>query len=51
MLRDAKSLKREALKLTAEHTDDADAMDKKAIAPSPEDCRGSRVAALHQIHM
>ncbi len=33
MLRDAKSLKREALKLTAEKTDDADATDKKAIAP------------------
>jgi len=29
MLRDAKSLKREALKLTAEYTDDADTMDKK----------------------
>jgi hypothetical protein len=49
MLRDAKSLKREALKLTAEHTDDADATDEKAISVanrSPEDCRGSRVGCF-----
>jgi hypothetical protein len=54
MLRDAKSLKREALKLTAEHTDDADATDEKAIsvAIAPQkivEAAGS--AALHQIHM
>src|SRR6266550_3175932 len=33
MLRDAKSLKYEALKLTAEHTDDADANGRKSDRP------------------
>jgi len=38
MVRDAKSLKREALKLTVEHTDDADANGRKSDR-SPEDVR------------